>query len=83
MPYGMGRADRFGRMSFRASKRRIGRAVHGDEDRALVANREVADDFKQRRQSAGGGVDFDEQVWELDAHRACRYANFGPNLQCG
>ena len=42
--------------------------MHGDEGRALAADGEVARKLEQRRESAGGGADSDEQVWELGAH---------------
>ena len=47
----------------------IGRAVHGDEDRALMTEGEAVDDFQQRRQSAGREADSDEQVCR---HRTVR-----------
>jgi hypothetical protein len=44
--------------------------MHGDEDRALIADGKVVDDFQLRRQAAGRGADSDEQVWILGAHEA-------------
>ena len=43
--------------------RRIGRAAHGDKVCALIADGEIVDDFEQRRETAGGGADSDEQAW--------------------
>jgi hypothetical protein len=59
---------------------RVGRALHGDEGRALTADGEVVDDLEQWREAAGRGADSDQLVWMLDAHGGVSGANLGPNL---
>jgi|SRR4051794_32827908 hypothetical protein len=56
--------------------RRVGRAVHCDEDRAPVTVGEVVDDREQRWKAAGGRADSDEPVWILTAH-GCERQSLG------
>jgi hypothetical protein len=57
------------------------RAVHGDEDRTLLACGKVVDNLKQRRQTVHRGADSDEQVRVFRERDARRVHTLGRNYR--